>query len=222
MTLDQVRGIYTELRDKYEAKLSGFDVKYDSEIYLEDDGFDKVEALEESGFISLDINVFTEKIDKDNGLCFCSSVTVAKDRVDDDEILDDVKAFEESLEEFLAKLAAAESADEQGQIHINLDNKKICFSDSVFAESCAEMIQTYGGGSFKKGTYYSINGTKVDEGAYVFNFREAVEHNVKMGTRGIAAGASRQRSNSFSIADRNGTQDRVTPMPARGYGAARG
>ena len=48
MTLDQVRGIYTELRDKYEAKLSGFDVKYDSEIYLEDDGFDKVEALDES------------------------------------------------------------------------------------------------------------------------------------------------------------------------------
>ena len=111
MTLDQVREIYTELRDKYEAKLSGFDVKYDSEIYLEDDGFDKVEALEESGFISLDINVFTDKIDKDNGLCFCSSVVVAKDRVEDDEILGDVKAFEESLEEFLAKLAAAESAD---------------------------------------------------------------------------------------------------------------
>ena len=31
--------------------------------------------------------------------------------MEDDEILDDVKAFEESLEEFLAKLAVAESAD---------------------------------------------------------------------------------------------------------------
>ena len=71
-------------------------------------------------------------------------------------------------------------------------------------------------------TYYSISGTKVDEGAYVFDFRGAVEHNVKMGTRAIKASASRQRSNSFSIADRNGTQDRVTPMPPRGYGAARG
>ena len=111
MTLSQVKGIYAELRDKYEAKLSGFDVKYDSEIYLEDEGFDKVEAIEESGFISLDINVFTDKIDKDNGLCFCSSVAVAKDRVDDDEILGDVKAFEESLEEFLAKLATSDSAD---------------------------------------------------------------------------------------------------------------
>ena len=111
MTLSQVKGIYAELRDKYEAKLSKFNVKYDSEIYLEDEGFDKVEAIEESGFISLDINVFTDKIDKDNGLCFCSSVAVAKDRVDDDEILGDIKAFEESLEEFLAKLAAAESAD---------------------------------------------------------------------------------------------------------------
>lgn len=111
MTLSQVKGIYAELRDKYEAKLSKFNVKYDSEIYLEDEGFDKVEALTESGFISLDINVFTDKIDKDNGLCFCSSVTVAKDRVDDDEILGDVKAFEESLEEFLAKLATSDSAD---------------------------------------------------------------------------------------------------------------
>ena len=111
MTLDQVRGIYTELREKYEAKLSGFDVKYDSEIYLEDEGFDKVDALDESGFVSLDINVFTEKIDKENGVCFCSSVTVTNNRVDDDEILGDVKAFEESLEEFLTKLAAAESAD---------------------------------------------------------------------------------------------------------------
>ena len=111
MTLDQVRGIYTELREKYEAKLSGFDVKYDSEIYLEDEGFDKVDALDENGFVSLDINVFTEKIDKENGVCFCSSVTVTNNRVDDDEILGDVKAFEESLEEFLAKLAMAESAD---------------------------------------------------------------------------------------------------------------
>lgn len=111
MTLSQVKGIYAELRDKYEAKLSKFNVKYDSEIYLEDEGFDKVEAIEESGFISLDVNVFTDKIDKDNGLCFCSSVAVAKDRVDDDEILGDVKAFEESLEEFLAKLATSDSAD---------------------------------------------------------------------------------------------------------------
>ena len=132
MTLDQVKGIYGELRDKYEAKLSGFDVKYDSEIYLEDDGFDKVEALDESGFISLDINVFTEKIDKDNGLCFCSSVTVAKDRVDDDEILDDVKAFEESLEEFLAKLAAAESAD-----------ALICAEIAESEQAASEMMEAF-------------------------------------------------------------------------------
>ena len=111
MTLDQVKGIYAELRDKYEARLSEFDVKYDSEIYLENEGFDKVEALEDNGFISLDINVFTEEIDRENGLCFCSSVVVTKDRVDDDEILGDVKAFEESLEDFLGKLGTAESAD---------------------------------------------------------------------------------------------------------------
>ena len=119
-------------------------------------------------------------------------------------------------------IAAAEDAEEQNQIHINLENKKICFTESEFAAICAEMVQTYGRGSFKKGSYYSISGTKVDDGAYVFDFRDAIEHNVKMGTRAITASASRQRSNSFSIADRNGAQDRVTPMPPRGYGAARG
>lgn len=122
-------------------------------------------------------------------------------------------------------IAVAEDAEEQDQIRINPENKKISFSDSGFADICAGMIQAYGG-SFKKGTYYSISGTKVDEGAYVFDFREAVEHNVKMGARAISAGASRQRTNSFSIGDRNGAQDRVTPMTPRGYGmserAARG
>ena len=132
MTLDQVKEIYAELREKYEANLSGFDVKYDSEIYLEDEGFDKVEALEENGFISLDINVFTEKIDKDNGLCFCSSVSVAKDRVDDDEVLGDVKEFEESLEEFLAKLATAESAD-----------ALICAEIAESEQAASEMMQEF-------------------------------------------------------------------------------
>ena len=132
MTLSQVKGIYAELRDKYEAKLSKFNVKYDSEIYLEDEGFEKVEAIEESGFISLDVNVFTDKIDKDNGLCFCSSVAVAKDRVDDDEILGDVKAFEESLEEFLAKLAAAESAD-----------ALICTEIAESEQAASEMMQEF-------------------------------------------------------------------------------
>ena len=125
MTLDQVKGIYAELRDKYEAKLSGFDVKYESEIYLEDEGFDKVDALDENGFVSLDINVFTEKIDKENGVCFCSSVAVSGDRVDDDDILGDIKAFEESLEEFLHKLTAAESADELIRAEIAKDEQII-------------------------------------------------------------------------------------------------
>ena len=59
-------------------------------------------------------------------------------------------------------IAATEDAEEQNQIHINLENKKICFTESEFAAICAEMVQTYGRGSFKKGSYYSISGTKVD------------------------------------------------------------
>ena len=115
-------------------------------------------------------------------------------------------------------IAAAEDAEEQNQIHINLENKKICFTESEFAAICAEMVQTYGRGSFKKGSYYSISGTKVDDGAYVFDFRDAVEHYVKVGAYGNSVGAPRQRQNTFSISDRNGTQDRVTAMPARPYG----
>lgn len=115
-------------------------------------------------------------------------------------------------------IAAAEDAGEQNQIRINLENKKICFSESEFAAICAEMVQAYGRGSFKKGTYYSISGTKVDDGAYVFDFRDALEHNVKIGAYGNAVGAPRQRQNTFSIPDRNGTtQDRVTSMPSRPY-----
>ena len=115
-------------------------------------------------------------------------------------------------------IAAAEDAEEQNQIHINLENKKICFTESEFAAICAEMVQTYGRGSFKKGSYYSISGTKVDDGAYVFDFRDAVEHYVKVGSYGNTVGTPRQRQNTFSISDRNGTQDRVTAMPARPYG----
>jgi len=115
-------------------------------------------------------------------------------------------------------IAAAEDAEEQNQIHINLENKKICFTESEFAAICAEMVQTYGRGSFKKGSYYSISGTKVDDGAYVFDFRDAMEHSVKVGSYGNSVGAPRQRQNTFSISDRNGTQDRVTAMPARPYG----
>ncbi len=115
-------------------------------------------------------------------------------------------------------IAAAEDAEEQNQIHINLENKKICFTESEFAAICAEMVQTYGHGSFKKGSYYSISGTKVDDGAYVFDFRDAVEHYVKVGSYGNSVGAPRQRQNTFSISDRNGTQDRVTAMPTRPYG----
>lgn len=115
-------------------------------------------------------------------------------------------------------IAAAEDAEEQNQIHINLENKKICFTESEFAAICAEMVQTYGRGSFKKGSYYSISGTKVDDDAYVFDFRDAVEHYVKVGSYGNSVGAPRQRQNTFSISDRNGSQDRVTAMPARPYG----
>ncbi len=109
-------------------------------------------------------------------------------------------------------IAAAENTGEQGQIHINLDSKKIIFSKSEFSESCAEMVQTYANGSFSKGTYYSIGGAKIDDAAFVFDFHEAMEHTVKYGMRGMniaAAGASVQRPAAFSMPQRTyNMQDR--------------
>ena len=52
--------------------------------------------------------------------------------MDDDEILDDVKAFEESLEEFLAKLAVAESAD-----------ALICAEIAESEQAASEMMQAF-------------------------------------------------------------------------------
>lgn len=115
-------------------------------------------------------------------------------------------------------IAASDQTEKQGQIHINLANKKICFCNSEFSESCTEMVKNYANGSFGKGIYYSIGGSKIEDGAFVFDFHDAVEHNVRMGRRGMGGNsATRQRSGSFSMPDRNGVQDRVTAMPARAY-----
>ncbi len=111
MTLAQVMGIYRELREKYEAKLSEFKVKTDSEIYFENENLDKVEELSERGYASLDINVFSDNIDKESALCFCASVSVTNDRVDDDEILGETEAFEASLNEFIGALALSEDPE---------------------------------------------------------------------------------------------------------------
>lgn len=115
-------------------------------------------------------------------------------------------------------IAAAEQSEEQGQIHINLANKKISFCNSEFSESCAEMVKTYAGGNFGKGTYYSIGGSKIEDGAFVFDFHDAMEHNVKMGMRGMGGNpATRQRPGTFPMPDRNVMQDRVSAMPGRAY-----
>lgn len=112
MTFEQVNGIYIELRDKYESKLRACGVKCESEIYFENETLDKVENLDDACYFSLDVNVFTESIDKDNGLCFCASVPIKNARVEDDDILDEQKAFEESIVAFADKLAASNDADE--------------------------------------------------------------------------------------------------------------
>lgn len=112
MTFEQVKEIYIDLRDKYEPQLTSYGVKCESEIYCENKKLEKVENVEDASYFSLDINVFTESIDKDSGLCFCVSVPISNMRVDDDDILEEKNAFEESIDEFMGRLTAAPDADE--------------------------------------------------------------------------------------------------------------
>ena len=139
MTIEQARVLYEELRDKYEACLAEYDVKFESEIYFEDDDFERPEDLNKATIMSLDINIFTESIDKDNGICFCASVTVAKGRVDDDEILEDNREFERSICEFLDKLGFASSPDELIAAEVEDGEQKL---DEMMQEFQSKMKKT--------------------------------------------------------------------------------
>ena len=125
MTIEQARVLYEELRDKYEARLAEYAVKFESEIYFEDNDFEKLDDTNKATLMSLDVNIFTENIDKDNGICFCASVTVANGRVDDDEILEDNKEFECSICEFLDKLSFAATPDELIAAEVEDGERKI-------------------------------------------------------------------------------------------------
>ena len=111
MTLEQARTMYEELRQKYEAQLSSFDVLCYSEIYCENEKFDKVYTPDEAVIVSLDVNVYTEAIGLDNGICFCASAEVSKCRVDDDAIIKDAEEFEKAICEFIEKLNAADDTE---------------------------------------------------------------------------------------------------------------
>ena len=112
MTFEQVNGIYTELSKKYEAEFNKHGAKCESEIYCEDEKLDKTNCPEDAKYFSLDINVFTDNIDKENGLCFCISVPISEMRIDDDDILDEQRFFEEAISGFIDKLTSTDSVDE--------------------------------------------------------------------------------------------------------------
>ncbi len=139
MTIEQARALYEELRDKYEARLAEYDVKFESEIYFEDDDFERPEDVNKASIISLDVNIFTENIDKDNGLCFCASVSIAKGRVDDDEILEDNREFERSICEFLEKLSFASTPDELIAAEAEAAERKL---DEMMQEFQSKMKKT--------------------------------------------------------------------------------
>ena len=105
-------------------------------------------------------------------------------------------------------IAATENTGDAGEIQIDPGRKYASFYNCDFVSMCDVMIQTYAGGSFKRGTYFSINGAKMEEeGAVIFDFRNAEEHCVKV-NRGSAA-QQRTGAGSFPI------PNRVYSMPDR-------
>ena len=81
-------------------------------------------------------------------------------------------------------IASAREEDDTEKIQITPDRKKVYFWNSDFVSMCGEMMKKYAGGTFKRGTFFSIAGLPLDDEEYevpalVFDFKEAVEHLVK-------------------------------------------
>lgn len=69
-------------------------------------------------------------------------------------------------------IAAIEHNGDTGEIQLDSHRKYASFYNCEFVSMCDEMIRSYANGSFKKGTYFSINGTRMEEdGAVIFDFR---------------------------------------------------
>ena len=60
-------------------------------------------------------------------------------------------------------VAAAEHTGEPGEIQIEPGRKYAAFYNCDFVAMCDEMIHTYAKGAFRKGTYFSVAGSKMDE-----------------------------------------------------------
>ena len=78
-------------------------------------------------------------------------------------------------------IAAAPDEDDPERIPITGDRKKVFFYNNDFVTMCGKILQKYAGRTFKRGAFFSIMGERVEEDldAFVFDFREAVEHIVK-------------------------------------------
>ena len=95
-------------------------------------------------------------------------------------------------------IAATEHTGDAGEIQIDPDRKFASFYNCDFVNICDEMIQKFAGGSFKRGTYYSICGIKMEEdSAVIFDFHNAEEHCVKV-SKGTS-GQQRPATGSFPI-----------------------
>ena len=104
-------------------------------------------------------------------------------------------------------VAAAEHTGEPSEIQIEPGRKYAAFYNCDFVAMCDEMIRTYAKGAFRKGTYFSVAGSKMDEdGAVMFDFHNAEEHCVKVSK---GTGAQRLNSNGFPM------PQRVYSMPDR-------
>lgn len=111
MTIEQARAIYEELRERYEASLAAAGLRCESEIYLEDEEFERTEDESKAALIELDVLVFTDNISKDDGYGFCSMADIKSGYVSESELKKDALELEEALDAFIDEVLSTGDAD---------------------------------------------------------------------------------------------------------------
>ena len=111
MTLEQARTLYEELRYKYETKLAVAGLRYESDIYLEDEEFEQTLDESKAVSIALDILIFTDNRSKEDAYSCCTMADIEKGYVSETAMKQDMLEFEETLDNFIDEVLSTGDAD---------------------------------------------------------------------------------------------------------------
>lgn len=111
MTIEQAKQIYENLRAEYETKLAEAGLRYESEIYLEDEEFEKTTDESNAVSIEMDILIFTDNINKDDAYGCCTISDIKNGTVSDAAIKKGILEFEETLDAFIDEVLSTGDAE---------------------------------------------------------------------------------------------------------------